>query len=86
MLNRGFIRKSIMISNLYNYLTSYLFIPPPKFSYKAPPLRSFKPLSPVIGANIYFFTPIFFDTSVRSENTLAVNQFLRGGGIILQWM
>lgn len=34
----------------------------------------------MIGANIYFFTPIFFDTSVRSENTLAVNQFLRGGG------
>lgn len=33
----------------------------------------------MIGANIYFFTPIFFDTSERSENTLAVNQFSRGG-------
>lgn len=33
----------------------------------------------MIGTNVYFFTPIFFDTSVRSENTLAVNQFLRGG-------
>ena len=34
----------------------------------------------MIGANTYFFTSIFFDTSVRSENTLAVNQFLSGGG------